>query len=270
MENNTVKEIVQRQLESIPKIRSYTCIFLKNRNNYKQHGTGVFVKIESKYFLFTAAHVLDDIEDVFIPLNNGADLLKPGGEIVTNYPNTSRENDELDLGILILDELSIKDISNHYSFLEGQDIQINHNPSHLLNYLIFGYPSTWSKKSITKNSFHTKPFIHPTKCINKEDYTKYNRKEFLNLIVEYDRQNTLNLKSQSLSFGPDLFGISACGLWYLNPIDLNSNPKLIGIMNEWSIENRNKLFATRIDAYTEILRNNKIITFTESSLFGFK
>lgn len=270
MENTTLTEIVQRQLKSIPKIRSYTCIFLKNKNDYKQHGTGVFVKIESKYFLFTAAHVLDDIEDIFIPLNKGADLLKPGGEIITNHPTTRRENDELDLGILILDELSMQDISNHYSFLESEDIQINHNPSNFLNYLIFGYPSTWSKKSITKKSFHTRPFIHQTKCIKKEDYTKYNRKEFLNLIVEYDRQNTINLKSQSLSFGPNLFGISGCGLWYLNPMDLASNPKLIGIMNEWSIENRNKLFATRIDAYTEMLRNNKIITFTESSLFGFK
>lgn len=267
MENTTIEDIIQKQLESIPEIRSYTCNLLKNRSNYKQHGTGVFVKIESKYFLFTAAHVLDDIDDIFIPLNKGAYLLKPGGKIIKNDPNTSRENDELDLGILILDEFSTQDILSQYTFLECENIEINHNPSHFLNYLIFGYPTTWSNKSMTKNSFHTRPFIHHTKCIKKEDYRKYNRKEYLNLIVEYDRQNTINLKSKSLSFGPNLFGISGCGLWYINPFDLNSSPKLVGIMNEWSTINRNKLFATRIDAFTEILRNNKIITYKESSLF---
>src|SRR5690625_2611158 len=141
MENTTLTEIVQRQLKSIPKIRSYTCIFLKNKNDYKQHGTGVFVKIESKYFLFTAAHVLDDIEDIFIPLNKGADLLRPGGEIITNHPTTRRENDELDLGILILYELSIQNISNHHSFLKSEYIKINYNQSNFLISQIYEYTS---------------------------------------------------------------------------------------------------------------------------------
>src|SRR5690625_480179 len=101
MENTTLTEIVQRQLKSIPKIRSYTCIFLTNKNDHKQHGAVVFVKIESNDFLFTTAHVLDDIEDSFIPLNKGADLLRTGGEIITSHPTTRRENAELDLGILI-------------------------------------------------------------------------------------------------------------------------------------------------------------------------
>jgi len=43
---------------------------------------GVFVKIESKDFLFTVAHVLDDKEDIFISLNNGYGLIKPEREII--------------------------------------------------------------------------------------------------------------------------------------------------------------------------------------------
>lgn len=270
MESPTLKNIVKKQLESIPKIGSSTFTFFKNRTNYIQHGTGVFVKFESKYFIFTAAHVLDDIEDLFIPLNNGFDLLKPGDQVIKNKSADIREKDELDLGIIILDEISVKEILSEYSFLECEDVEINHSQINLLTYIIFGYPTSWSKKSMIKNSFHTKPFFQITKCIEKEDYAKYERNEFLNLIVEYDRKNTPNLKSKSLSFGPNLYGISGCGLWYINPIDLKSNPKLVGIMNEWSKKNRSKLFATRIDAYTEILRNNKIISFKESSLFGFK
>ncbi|WP_262152198.1 hypothetical protein [Chryseobacterium foetidum] len=270
MTNISIRKIVQKQINSIREIDKYTCTLLKNLSNYKQHGTGVFVKIESKYFLFSAAHVLDDFNDLFIPLKEGNILFKPGGEIIRNSPKGLREFDELDLGILILDEISVKELQNEYTFLECDDIELNHPPINLLTYIIFGYPTSWSKKSMSKNSFHSTPFFNFTKCATKNEYKKHNRNEYLNLIVEYDRKNTPNLKSESLSYGPDLFGISGCGLWYVDPFNLDNNPKLIGIMNEWSKSNRNMLIATRIDAYTEILRKKNIINFKETALFGFK
>ena len=49
-----------------------------------------------------------------------------------------------------------------------------------------------------------------------------------------------------------------------------ANPKLIGIMTDWSISNRERLFATRIDAVTEMLRKEQYIDFPESNLFSFK
>lgn len=265
-----MKEIAEKYLNSLPKINSFTCRLLKNMDYYKQHGTGVFVKIGLKYFLFSAAHVFDDFEKLFIPIEKGKTLIKPGGHIIKNNPKTDRKSDELDVAILMLDNQSVKDLSTDYSFLESSNIMINHSSVDFMSYIVFGYPSSWSKKSQSRNSFHSIPFIGITKCVNLNEYKRLKINEYLNLIVEYDRQNTPNLKSKSISYGPNLFGISGCGLWYINNFDLKIEPKLIGIMNEWSISNRNRLISTRIDAYTEILRKKGLIDFQESELFGFK
>lgn len=265
-----MREIAEKYINSLPQIRNFTCTLFKNIDSYKQHGTGVFIKIGTKYFLFSAAHVFDDFEELFIPIEQGKTLIKPGGNIIKNNPKNDRNSDELDVAILILDNQSVKDLSIDYSFLESSNIEINHSSIDFMSYIVFGYPSSWSKKSYSRNSFHSIPFIGITKCVSLNEYKKLKRNEYLNLIVEYDRQNTPNLKSKSISYGPDLFGISGCGLWYSNNFDLKSEPKLIGIMNEWSISNRNRLIATRIDAYTEILRKEGIIDFQETELFGFK
>ncbi|MNL32651.1 hypothetical protein D3C87_1545150 [compost metagenome] len=170
----------------------------------------------------------------------------------------------------MLDNQSVKDLSIEYCFLESSNIELNHSTTDVLSYIVFGYPSSWSKKSNSRNSFHLIPFFSFTNCVNSDEYKKLKRKEHITIIVEYDRKNTPNLKSKSISYGPDLFGISGCGLWHINPFDPKSEPKLIGIMNEWSISNRSRLFATRIDAYTEILRKKNIIEFQESELFEYK
>src|SRR5690606_33324324 len=193
-----------------------------------------------------------------------------GGSVIKNFPKENRETDDLDVGILVLDPESIAALKESYSFLESSHLEINHVQSNLLLYTVFGYPTTWSKKSTTKNSFHSVPFFNFTKCVGGAEYYKVNRHEYLSLIVDYDRKNTPNLKSRTFSYGPDLFGISGCGLWYLNPHDLQRGPALVGIMNEWSKTNRSRLIATRIDAYTEILRSQGIIDFQETNLFGYK
>ncbi|HBV16711.1 hypothetical protein [Chryseobacterium carnipullorum] len=267
-----IEQIVSKQIESIPIIGDYTCTLIKNYNDYKVHGTGVFVRISNLYLLISAAHVLDDFDELFIPLQEGKTLIKPGGEIIINNPKSLREHDDLDIGIVILDDVTVEDIKQNYNFVNENDLQINHKLSYLNSYIVFGYPSSWSKKSMSRNSFHSRPFISFTKSADVKEYSKLNRNEFLNIVVEYNRQETVNFKSKKMSYGPDLFGISGCGLWYSNPEDykINASPKLVGIMTDWPISNKTKLIATRIDAVTEILRKKGYINFLESDMFSFK
>ncbi|MBO6201655.1 MAG: hypothetical protein J6N74_08560 [Chryseobacterium sp.] len=266
--NNVINKIVERQINSLPLINNVTCTLLKDLSDYKLEGTGVFIKIGSLHLLVSAAHVFDDFNELFIPIDNGNFLIKPGGQLIINNPKTKRSHDKLDIGILILDKISVDDLKNDYSFLAEEDILINHKLDFLNNYIVYGYPSTWSKKSQTRNSFHTRPFINFTKSIRTENLDKDN---VLNIFVEYDRKNTVNFKSKKFSYGPNLYGISGCGLWYSNPLDYEkeANPKLVGIMIEWSIKNKKIIFGTRIDAVTEILRHKNLVDFPESDLFSF-
>lgn len=66
-----MKNIVEKYLNSIQEISKYTCTLFKDVDSYKQHGTGVLIRIEKKYFLFSAAHVFDDFEKLFIPIEKG-------------------------------------------------------------------------------------------------------------------------------------------------------------------------------------------------------
>lgn len=269
---NIIKQILRKQIECLPVINNHTCILIKNIYDYKVHGTGVFIKIAHLHLLVSAAHVFDDFHELFIPLESGKTLIKPGGRIIINNPQSLRSQDELDIGIIILDNDTVEDIQRSYNFVGETDLEINHKISYFYNYVIFGYPSSWSKKSVSRKSFHLRPFINFTRSADIKEYSVLKRQEILNIIVEYNRQETINFKSRKFSFGPDLYGISGCGLWYLNPKEYTEGmrPKLIGIMTDWPISNRKRLIATRIDTITEMLRKNEGINFPESDLFSFK
>ena len=254
-------------MDYLIKIKSHSVIFIKDFNKYKAHGSGVLIRIKDLHLLISAAHVFDDFEQLSIPIENGEFMFKPGGEIITNYPELNRENDNLDIGLLILDTESIKELKTTYSFLQEEEVQINHNFIENQKYIIYGFPSTWSKKSFSKKAFHIRPFYNFTFPVNKSEYKRFNRENYLNVIVEYDRKNALNVKSKTLSYGPDLFGMSGCGLWEINNL---SKINLVAIMTDWPQENRNRIIGVRIDLVTEFLRKHRNLDVTESNLFGLK
>jgi len=267
---NHIKNLVNQRIKGISEVRKYTCQLIKNISNYKGDGTGIFIKIDNLYLLISAAHVFDNFEELFIILDNGKYIFKPGGEIIKNLPKSTRDSDDLDIGILILDDESVEEIKTNFEFLNQSNIQINHQIDYSKNYLVFGYPSSWSKKSMSRNSFHSRAFIGFTNSITVNEYKKFGRQSFLNIILNYDRESTINIKSKSISYGPSLHGISGCGLWHLNSLNPNNNPVLVGIMTDWPISNRKRIIATRIDAVTELLINRYKINFPRTDLFKYK
>ena len=231
------------------------------------HGTGVLLRIQNLHLLVSAAHVFDDFDKLLIPVNNGKFMFHPGGEIIINSPKTFREDDNLDIGVLILDLESINELKSTYKFLEHEQISINHVFDETQDYMIFGFPSTWSNRSATRKSFHIRPFYNFANPVNNSEYEKFNRKHYLNIIVEYNRKYAINAKSKSLSYGPNLHGMSGCGLW-----NLSSFPKvkLVGIMTDWPIKNRKRIIGIRMDIITETLRKHSNLDIEESKLFGLK
>ena len=265
--SRNIHYLIPAILESLKKIRSYSVTLLKDDNKYKLHGTGVLMHIKSKYLLVTAAHVFDDFEKLLIPLENGKSMFKPGGQIITNSPEVTREKDNIDIGILILDLESVNELNTTYQFLEEDQILINHRFVEEHDYMIFGFPSTWSDRSFTRKSFHIRPFYNFTNPVNNSEYPRYNRKDYLNIIVTYNRKKAINVKSKTLSYGPDLFGMSGCGLWDVSHF---AKVQLVAIMTDWPKENRKRIIGVRMDIVTEVLRKHCNLNITESNLFELK
>jgi len=106
------------------------------------------MRIKNLHVLVTAAHVFDNFEKLLIPLENGKFMFKPGGEIIINTPETLREEDNIDIGILILDLISVNELETTYEFLDEGQISINHRFFENQDYLIFGFPSILNIRNI--------------------------------------------------------------------------------------------------------------------------
>lgn len=209
----------KRHFEHISKAQKYTTkLLIDNGFGYKVYGSAVFVKIKEHHFLITAAHVIDLRDDLKIPL--GPDkLLKPGGLITYSNFEKSRENDPIDIAFMKLDDYTIAELCNHYSFLSEENILTNHKVQSSF-YTFLGYPTSFSKYSVSKKSFHSNVFFHYNYAEPQKTYKLLNRDEKRNIIIKYDRKRTVNTKKLEITMGPDLFGMSGCGLWFTNPLEI--------------------------------------------------
>lgn len=256
------------QLSSLGTMRSYTCMLLTDTSNYKVHGTGVFIQIQDHYFLISAAHVFDRYRDLFIPLSKDYEIIKPGGTTFYNNPS-NRDKDGIDVAVLKLDDYCVPHILRRYSFLQADDLAINHIFKDGEFYTFLGYPTTKSKVLYKTDVFDSTTFFHFTSPAKSEEYSKFNRNPALNVMASYDKKFAYNSKNNTFGTGPDLHGISGCGLWFTDPLDLSTGiikPKLIAIMTDWPIKNRTIIIGTRIDVITGIIRKYLDIDFPESTI----
>lgn len=259
---------INLQYENLNIIRSYTCMLLKVDPTYKVHGTGIFLQIQGRFFLVSASHVLDDFEDLVLPLENGENLFKPGGVTYINEFSGNRDDDPIDIGFLELDEESVEKIKISYRFLGEDDLAINHKFENQPYYTFLGYPTTLFKFSQSSNSFNSFPLFQFSTPIQDNEYLKFNRNLNFNVVTSYEKKRAYNLRIEKFAFGPDLHGISGCGLWFTDPMDIFGQikrPKLTAIMTDWPIKDRTKVIGTRIDVLTESLRENLKIQLPESN-----
>lgn len=245
-----------------------TCMLLKFENgNPYGYATGVFLQIENAHYMITAAHVVDNhVDEIFIGYENS--FKKLGGELITNSlpDGLSRNKDNLDIAILKLDDESIAFVEKKFEFLQDVDIEIDHKQIHAPVYSVIGYPATKNKFNRVTKSLKSNPFIFTTEPANNETYTQLNHDISINVIVNYKKNRVYKNRSKNCVTGPDPFGISGSGLWFL-PCQIHPSERrrnyLIGILHTWPIRNRNFLVATRIDVYLEIIKNQ----FTQGTRF---
>ena len=264
----------RRELQSEANKDAYkvTCQFFTKENNVViPHASGVFIKVEDFYFLFTAAHVTDDYHhnDIFIRIDNKTSR-KLGGKWTVNDPKDKRETDRIDTAVLKLDEISIEKVKATYEFLDISEVGINHNFELMSEYQLVGFPASQSKYNKSKNEIKSKSFLFTTMPAEKAIYEELKCEDFTNFIVKYHKKKVEDYKTGKLQTGPDLYGISGSGLWY-TPEQLRKKgerveKKLVGIMTEWSTENRKYLIGTRIDLFTECIREKYNLNIEQSKL----
>lgn len=238
-----------------------TCQFLTAKDGATvPFASGVFIRVGDNYFLISAAHVMEDNHDeLYVPAENN-DSIRLGGELnINSIPSTlSRDDDQIDIAILKLDEISIEFVSNYYSFIDLDEVEISHSTRQVPQYISLGYPCTQTKMKYGTNNLISKPFKYITMPATNEIYVQLECNPYRNIVVHYDKKRVLNYSTGKFKTGPDAYGISGSGLWYI-PLQIvkkgqKVEKKLVGIMIEWPKKNRKFWIATRIDIITEIIR----------------
>jgi len=236
-----------------------TCHFVTIENgNPKPYGTGVFVEIDSNYFMLTASHVTDEIE-IYIRTGKN-DVLKLGGDFTCNIVanESERKKDKYDIAIIKLEDVTYDKIKDIYDFIPKQQLGINHKDIKSPQYSVVGFPASKSKFNKYKNSIKSIPFIYSTSPEIDSVYRELKYNKLFNLIVQFDKKNVINYVTKEKTVAPDLYGMSGGGLWFVPlPIGKLSNnciKSLVAIMTDWPTENRNVMIGTRIDFFTEIIR----------------
>lgn len=258
------------QFASMGAMRSSTCIIMLDKTSYKAHGTGVFIQIHENYFLVSAAHVMDKHGEFFIFLSQEKEIIYPGGDTYINRTE-DREKDLLDIAVLRLDGDCLPHIKRSYSFVQAEDLAINHIFQPWEYYAFLGFPASKAKVKYKTDIFGITTLFHFTAPIGAEYYGEFGRNPYMNVVATYNKKQVYDGSKGTYGTGPDLYGISGCGLWFTDPSDLASGtirPKLTAIMTDWSVKNRNIIMGTRIDVVTGMIKRFLDIDFPDSKILS--
>jgi hypothetical protein len=207
-------------------------IYKIKESKIKLLGTGFYLKVESKFFIITAEHVLSETYDVFY-----ADSMEHLSTIPYKY---YKKQENIDLGLYYLKE----QLKNFYVPFE---LDITKKTLDKNKYFLLGYPGT--KSVYYNNKMHSalKTFI-TTKDFNP----KIDVKEF-ELALSFTRQKTYIGTNERQRF-PLPYGMSG-GPVFTYQIDGNNlTYSLFGILTRYDVEHDKTLIATRIEFINELIR----------------
>ncbi|WP_452231673.1 hypothetical protein [Lacinutrix sp. MEBiC02595] len=254
---NDLEELFFNKQESLIKemVKTTILFFIVDENKKPNAlGTGVLVKIESDYYIWTAAHVIDnDIRNIAISIS-GNKAIYPGGVWIKNE-NNDRNNDDIDVAILKLNSETTKDLIKHYTFLDEKKILFNHKVEELPLYSINGFPSKMNKPKYKEENINLNIFCHSTSGIsNPDEYTALQKDVNKSILLNYNKSQYLS-KSKKTNNSIALNGMSGCGLWYYKFTPSGGLEYfLVGIFNERALKNHQRLIASRTDIYIGAIR----------------
>lgn len=243
-------------------ILPYTCqFFIDGLNGFpKATGSGVLIEYEGDKFLISAAHVLENAEEISYILL-GVDAQRLGGQLfLSELPHhiTNREDDYFDIAAMKLDDETIAILGrSELRFLPARRIERTHLIGVDNIYLTFGFPA---RKARLKYKNVVEALVLETNAVAEEScYRNYGITTKSNIISKYLRSQLFRLPNSLLRKGVKPYGISGCGLWAVKSFEQVANKPiptaLVGILTTW-IPTDSNMIATSISKVLDFIDEN--------------
>jgi hypothetical protein len=209
------------------------------------NGTGTLFSIGSRYFVLSAAHVLDfpGIHNVpyYVP---SADEGEPVGlkiiQIVSSPlpKRADRDNDPFDIGVAELHADTAVRLTPYWRFARLMELDIATPPLQAY-YYVLGFPISMTQSDSVARTSNVRALSYVTGLYDGERDSSTSGAE---LLLDYPEENQDT--AGRLTAVPNPKGISGCGIWrLLNPAKRMGNwvlddVRLVGIEHRWRKDRR--------------------------------
>jgi hypothetical protein len=220
-------------------------------------GSCVLVRLDSDFFAFTAAHVIQDAESaqLFAPSEGRGGKLLPLSRCTAHLISSEHEN-TIDVGVLVLSARHLGPFHRRV-FLAGPEIDEDDLPddqSLKSFYLVLGYSAsrTQVKISKTERHIHQLSFHCATHPVDAAEYLQEQISQEDHILLDFDHDELLVGRRRANP--PRLQGVSGGGVFQVSR-DTNQGP-LVAI----AMQNRRRsrlIVGTRIKHFLAVARELK-------------
>lgn len=251
-------------------VAKHTCqLFYVTGETFEPRGSGVLFQHDGRYFLLSAGHVLKCLLSnknpdrpllIEMGIPNGKELIMVSGQLDVN------DEDHIDIGLMELQKEVVEDLNDYYSFLTIDNVGIGHIGVATMQYVISGFPIENTKGRRNPIDIKTKPIHLSTLIVPQPSMGELPKWQ---VAYAYNRLAAIDSHTGNRIIGPEAIGVSGGGAWFVEVDDTGSlthNYKLAGIAVQHPDGTANVIVTTKVDLFTETLRQKFGLNIPKSHL----
>ena len=221
-------------------------------------GSCVLVRLDSEFYAFTAAHVMQDAGSapLFAPSEGKGGKLQPLPPC-TAHLKSSGAAKELDVGVLALAARHLGALQHHV-FLAGAEVDQEDQPDDQDDvrsfYFVLGYSASRTQVKISKaeRRIHQQSFRFSTQPVDAAEYLQDRMSKSDHILLDFDHKEIQ--VERRLASPPKLQGVSGGGIFQI------SRKAMRGPLVAIATENRRRsrlILGTRIKHFLAMVRELK-------------
>ena len=202
-----------------------------------QIGTAVFVDFHNKPFLFTAAHVTDDMANgtLLVPTVDGLSEIDGYTAFIDLPSEDSRADDSVDMAYIRLSSVFASKLCYQFSPLPQKKMRIISSASELGVVSVVGYPASKSKKK--QNKFQSEMCYYRGVVADEEVYSSLELCQTSSTVIHFHKKRIVKPETQKKHTPPSPNGVSGGAIFAWPPgSELSQDwsiPELVGIFHTY-------------------------------------
>lgn len=221
-------------------------------------GSGVMMQFGGKYFLLTAAHVLEakrPESSLLIPSRSDKMVVISGPGMVSAAPGRNRKHDRFDCAWIEINPETAAEISHAHKFLGPEDIAADDASSTGDHYCLSGYPVSRSRFDATRDAIRVTLLNFNGYAATEKTYRKSKTNPITHVAVQYSKGKSTNTHGV-MTRNDNPHGLSGGALWkwVCLPDGKTELRFLVGIIVEWDASNA-VVIGTKVAFLIESIRS---------------